>query len=52
MQNLFYLNLQDLRPDIDVYEAFATAESCMFRNTGLKGLDWNFNRRMHAWHDE
>ena len=42
MQNLFYLNLQDLRPDIDVYEAFATAESCFVI------LDWNFNRRMHA----
>ena len=56
MQNLFYLNLQDLRPDIDVYEAFATAESCFVildwkdwtERTGLKGLDWNFNRRMHA----
>ena len=34
MQNLFYLNLQDLRPDIDVYEAFATAESCFVI------LDW------------
>ena len=34
MQNLFYLNLQDLRPDIYVYEAFATAESCFVI------LDW------------